>query len=73
MKVELLVRVVAEVDDSDGYPEEFNRLSANPRDKRERQILTAFHRAVRSVQDDVVELLNIHGYDAELIKKGTLM
>ena len=68
MKVELLVRVVAEVDDSDGYPGEFNEMSENPRDKRARQVLVAFHRAVRGAQDGVVGLLNSHGYDAEIAK-----
>jgi hypothetical protein len=72
MKIELLLKIVVEVENSDGYPNEFEKLTTHPRSKRDRQVLAAFYREVQSAESVVIELLNNRGYEAETIKTGKL-
>ena len=52
----MTVKVTIEVEDPEGYPEEHAAVHpGHPRNKRERQILTSYRRAVQAAKEELTE------------------
>jgi len=67
MKVTVSLKVTLDVDDPDGYPEEYNAIKDGPRSKRDRQVLTSHARAVREARKEAIEFIEEEcGYDVEV-------
>jgi len=56
MKVTMTVKVTIEVDDPDGYPDEYNTIT-RPTSKRERHVVMAYRRAVTEAKSEIVRTI----------------
>ena len=73
MKVIMTVKITVEVDDPDGYPDEYNavqeyaHIEGDKKSKRERHVLASHAVAVRGARGSVYALLEELDLDIEMV------